>query len=183
MIPVLDRGYVKLIGASPDQSQMLYVSSLLSGRLDDKTLALSNVLLEVKCPLFIRVQLTDLGFKTLSCRSPEELEAYIPVQTDIRSASMETDQELQASIQQTTEALLLNVKGYVMDGCDRQAAQVIAPVSTYTTVLVQTDLATLMVFFKKKGLSNVMNLYRKAFLEAAVQQWKDIKTICQIEVK
>lgn len=183
MIPVLDRGYVKLVGASPDQNQMLYVSSLLGGKLDDRTLALSTFLLEVKCPLFIRVQLADLGFKTLSCRSPEELEAYIPVQTDIRSPDMETDQNLQASIQQTTEALLLNVKGYTMDGCDRQAAQVIAPVSTYTTILVQADLVTLVAFFKRKGLSNVMNLYRRAFLEAAVQQWKDIKTICQIEVR
>jgi len=170
-IPVLDKGYVALFSTSVDRKQLLSIKAeyLID---NEKAMGLPTVHMEIKCPLFVQLFLTE-ELNAFSKRSAPE--AFIPTVADIAARDLKTSELIANDIDQTVKALLINPKSYQMDGCDIFISQVISPVSVYNTLLVSGTLNQWVSIVKRSGLPAPIEQYRKAIADILLCEYDFIK--------
>jgi len=148
-------GYVAFMNSSLSCDELKEVQrSFYRGEYNSKLLRLSTIHLEIKCPIYVRLAFGEHDLSTLT-QQTNRLEAFIPSIDMINSGNTTTDAEIQESIQQNTEALLISPKGYRMDGCDTFIANTILPISVYNTTIVTGSLFDWLEFCDKQAPSNI----------------------------
>ncbi len=91
--------------------------------------------------------------------------------TDGSRPDLAANQAIQANIEATTDALLLNPEAFKADHCDRFIAQVITPVSAYNTLVVWGNLSQWIEVIKLTGLPKPIEEYRKAIHDVLLSEW------------
>lgn len=177
-IPCLDNGYVALLYSSNTSPQIreLKEQFKLSISADAQLLSISTMSLIMKCPLFVRMYLSQFGLTSLPLNekdSPQELEAYIPNVGEILSGDTETDRLISADINTTTKALLINPLAYQADGCDKFTSQVITPINTYNTIIVHGTYLQWVRVLDQEGLPNSIKAYYLAIKQILEAEWPD----------
>lgn len=170
-IPVLDKGHVALLSTSlPRKSFLKIQNKFFRGSLDDRMLDMVQLHVEVKCPLFVQLTLTESNLQAIPLQV-KTIEAYVPTVDEVGARDLETSKLIQQDIEQTTKALLLNPKAYQMDGCDIFVSQTIAPVSTYNTILVTGSIRDFVKFANRKNMPVVIDQYRAAVADIILAEW------------
>ena len=169
-IPVLDKGYVAFVSSSLDRSAFLDIKGrYFRGKVDGRLLNACNLHLEIKCPLFVQLSISDSLLVTAMPSS--RAEAYIPTVNEVAAASLESSELIANDIEQTTEALLLNPKAYKMDGCDEFVSQILCPISVYNTVFVSGSLAQWIEYANRVNLPGPIESYRKVIEEVVLGEY------------
>jgi hypothetical protein len=169
-IPALDKGYVALVSASVDRETFLSVrTQYFRGKTDRRMLELPHLHMEIKCPLFVQLALSQ----GLNCvpKPQGTPEAYLPSVNDVAAKDLETSEMIAQDIHHTTHALLINPKAYQMDGCDIFISQVMSPISIYNTILVSGTLAQWIEFANREGLAQPIEQYRKNIEEVLLGEY------------
>jgi hypothetical protein len=169
-IPVLDKGYVALFSNSLSREQFLAIQAeYFRGLVHGRILNMPMIHMEIKCPLFVQLYLTE-NLNAIAKRSGTP-EAFIPAVNDVAAESLETSEVISKDIEQTTKALLLNPKSYQMDGCDIFISQVISPVSVYNTLMVSGTLDQWISAVKGKSLPAPIEQYRKTIEDILLAEY------------
>lgn len=136
-LPVLDKGYVAFVDSCNNSGKLKELTLEFMRSADGYSIAdIASLTLVIKCPLFVQLNLSKFNLKIITALN-QELEAYYPNVGEIGGKDRETNQLIADDIERTTEALLINPKSYQADGCDRFVSQVIMPINSYTTLIVQ----------------------------------------------
>jgi len=77
-------------------------------------------------------------------------------------------------LQETTDALALNQKGFEMDGCNRFTSQTLTPINKYNEVIVHGDLEVWFKLLNRKKLPTQIEQYRVAVEELLKTEWLDL---------
>jgi hypothetical protein len=178
MTPVLDKGYVNVLGKTMDG---LAVQSMVfnfnQGIFHSKFLDIPTLTLAIKAPIFVQLFLNDSGIKTIAQRSDSiTVEAYVPTVAELGIRNIDDAAMIQADLARTTEALLLNPQAYQMDGCDRFLSQIVSPISVYNTVVAYGSLNQWLEITERSGLPKPIEAYRKAIQDVVHAEWAVIKT-------
>jgi len=169
-LPVLDKGYVALFSNSMGREQFLSVQTgYFRGMVHRRILSMPMIHMEIKCPLFVQLYLTE-SLNAVARRSSAP-EAFIPAINDVAAGNLETSEVISKDIEQTTKALLLNPKSYQMDGCDIFISQVISPISVYNTLMVNGTLDQWILAVKGKSLPAPIEQYRKAIEDVLLAEY------------
>jgi hypothetical protein len=169
-IPVLDKGYVALFSKSMSREQLLSIQTqYFRSKANSGMLDLPKIHMEIKCPLFVQISLTE-SLSSVS-RATGKPEAFVPSVNDISAQDLETSELISKDINQTTQALLMNPKSYQMDGCDIFISQVISPISVYNTLLVSGTLSQWISYVNKTGLPAPIEQYRKVIKEILLSEY------------
>jgi len=170
-IPCLDKGYVALLSSSCTSSRLNEVALEFFKKEDSKFLReLGNMTIIMKCPLFVQLHLSMYNLKVITIPT-EELDAYVPNVGEIGGSSTSDNREISDNMKATTDALLINPVAYQKDGCDRFVSQVLMPVSTYTTVIVQGSYSEWKRFCEQPKLPAPVKAYTKAIAQIANVEW------------
>jgi hypothetical protein len=171
-IPVLDHGYVALIDSSCDFNKLNEVSIEFFKKDDSRFLReLGSLTLVVKCPLFVQLHLSTYNLKIIAA-PVEDIEAFCPNVGEIGGSDLHTNREISENMKATTDALLINPTAYQKDGCDRFVSQVLTPISTYTTLIVQGSYNEWKKFCEQPKLPAPVKAYVKAVTQIANVEWK-----------
>lgn len=171
--PVLDKGYVALFSTSMNREQFLTTKTAY--RMSNERIAeLSMIHMEIKCPLFVQLFLTEELKSVTKQTAPE---AFIPTAVDVAARDLETSELIANDINQTTKALLINPKSYQTDGCDIFISQVISPLSIYNTLLISGTLSQWIAIIKRSGLPAPIEQYRKVIAEILRCEYEFIREI------
>jgi len=139
-IPVLDKGFVAKFDSIGGIDKLNEIAVEYFKRLDGKFLAenMSAMTMIIKCPLFVQLNLStfNLRITTLPNVGSEQLESYLPNVGEIGAPSLDVNQDIADDMARTSAALLMNHKAYQADGCNRFMSQILTPINTYTTILV-----------------------------------------------
>ncbi len=174
-IPALDKGFVAGLSFNLTDKDLEYVwIDHLAGQFTPKLLDIASATLVIKCPLFIQLWLGGNDLTILSSKQVSELEAYMPVQTDIGTGDLQLDAEIAEDIRSTTDALLINPKAYVHDGCEKFISQITTPISVYNQLVVSGSLSTWLDLLAAKNLPKLIEAYRNAIREVLVAEWKKL---------
>ena len=139
-IPILNKGYVRLISSSIDNKELLNICGrVYRGKQAASLLDIPYLHIELKIPLMGVLALASHNIKITQV--PDKIaEFYIPSIGDIGGKDSDTAHQIINSIKTTTEALALNAKAYQMDGCPTMISQSIVPVGIYTTLIAHASL-------------------------------------------
>ncbi len=140
------------------------------GHIDSRLLEIPKLHMEIKCPLFVPLTLTERELNAVPLKD-QKAEAYIPTVDQVGATDLKTSEDIQRDIQQTTNALTLNPKSYQMDGCDMFISQVISPISMYNTVLISGSLKDWISFVSRKDLPKPINVYRQAVADIILAEY------------
>lgn len=138
-IPCLDKGWVATYDTSCNSDKLNELAVEFFKRLDGKFLAEnSSLAVLMKCPLFIQLNLSQFNLRVTNLPNigSDELESYYPNVGEIGSGDLEACQAMSDDMARTSIALLMNHKAYQADGCNRFLSQILTPINTYTTILV-----------------------------------------------
>lgn len=173
-LPVLDKGFVARIDSSGDITKLNEIAVEYFKKLDGKFLAqdLSSLTLLIKCPLFVQLNLSLFSLNIVSLPSTGELEAYIPNVGELACSTLALSNNIQKDITNTTAALLLNSKAYKADGCERFLSQILTPISTYTTLLVNGVYNDWCRFTQQKGAPTCIASYMDAVGQLLRTEWR-----------
>ena len=172
-IPVLDKGYVGLYSCSPLGQGLDFLSQeFMRGIKHKKFTDMTSVTLKIKCPLFVQLAFAEYGLTYISQRGAEDVEAFVPTVADIQAQTLEASEAIQADIEQTTNALLLNPKAYQYEQCDHFISQVISPISVYNVLVVTGSLTNWKHFISVNGFPAPVEAYRKAISEAVSAEYQ-----------
>jgi len=164
-IPCLDKGYVAFISSSNDTNKLNEVAMEFFKKDDSKFLReMSTLTVAIKCPLFVQLNLSTHGFKIFSV-PPTVLEAYCPNEGEIGSPDLETSRSISESIKATSDALHINPLAYQKDGCERFISQVITPINTYTTLIVNGSYNEWNKFCSQQRVASPLKSYLKAITQ------------------
>ena len=175
--PVLDKGWVALYSASlmrDDFAQVL--RSNFRGTIDNRITDMAQVILSIRCPLFVQLTFSEYGLSSSSEKIGGATEAYIPDVSAINAQDLETSQAIQQDIEATTEALLINPQAYQHDNCDLFIAQVISPISIYNTLMVYGSLTSWTRYIEQKSLPRPIEAYRAAIESCLNSEWSSVIT-------
>jgi hypothetical protein len=172
-IPCLDFGYVALIEASCNYVKLGDIAREFFGKDDSKFLReLGSLTLVFRCPLFVQMHISTYNLKIVTVPGSDKLEAYVPNVGEIGAPNITDSNDMMNSIKATTDALLINSLAYQKDGCDRFTSQVLTPVSTYTTIIVQGPYNEWKKFCERQGLPAPIKAYVKAVTQIANVEWR-----------
>ena len=133
-------GYVAFRGSSLSETELKDIQKeFYRGVFNEKLMHLPFIHIELKCPIFVRLMFGEHGLQTLT-KQDNNLQAFIPSVDMINSGKSDVDTDIQQSIEQNTEALLLSPKGYKLDGCDVFISNMCLPISLYNTLVVSGSL-------------------------------------------
>jgi hypothetical protein len=167
----LDKGYVALLEASCNRTKLLEVAREFFKKDDPKFLwDLGNMTLIMKCPLFVQLHLSTYDFNIINVPI-EALEAYVPNVGDIGGSSVRDNKEISDNMKATTAALLINPTAYQKDGCDRFVSQVLTPINTYTTIIVQGSCNEWKKFCEQQKTPTPIKAYIKAVTQIVNVEW------------
>jgi hypothetical protein len=179
-IPVLDKGYVSLVSSSMSREKLMTIQGqYFRGKAEDRLLDIPHLHMEIKCPLFVQLAITQ-GLNCVT-RSATNLEAYKPSVNDIKANDLQLSEDIAQDIHHTTEALLMNPKAYQTDGCDIFISQVISPISIYNTILVSGTLRQWIDFANREGLASPIDQFFSG--SVLVARRKKQKQVNEIETK
>lgn len=175
MTPVLDKGWIRAQSTSiPGSDFDALLVRINRGIVNSKLLELPQLVLEIRCPLFVQTFLAEQNLHIVSCKAETQLEAYIPSVAEIGSPDLKANETIQANIAQVSEALLLNPQLYQMDQCDKFISQVNVPVSVYNTIMVWANLARWIDVTAQKGLPRPVEAYREAIYGMIMAEWPNL---------
>lgn len=171
-IPVLDKGFVALLDASCAGATLNAIAKEFFKKDDSKFLReLSSMTMVIKCPLFVQLHLSTYNFNIINVPI-NEVEAYVPNVGEIGGSNVNDNRDISENIKATTDALLINPAAYEKDGCDRFISQVLTPISTYTTIIVQGSFNEWKKMCEQPKLPAPMKAYTKAVIQIANVEWK-----------
>ena len=174
-IPVLDKGFVSLLGASLTDENVRHLWRRYTVEFNKQLLAIPTAHIEVRCPLFVQLQFAQHNLHTLVKKKQGKPEAFIPTEVEIQARDLEASQAIAADMKQTTEALLLNPRAYQFEACDTFISQVISPISVYNTLVVSGTLQQWMSFLHQEFLPAPIEAYRKAIEDILVAEWSSLE--------
>jgi hypothetical protein len=173
-VPVLDKGYVALLDSSNTTQKLrdIGIECFNTETYPTSLEELGTLTILIKCPLFLVLNLAKFDFKIIYTKFSAE-EAYIPNAAEISASDMQISEEISDDINRTTEALLINPKAYIADGCDRFTSQVLTPINTYTTVIVHGSYLEWISFCsnQKKSPTQIES-YQTEILNIIRAEWK-----------
>ena len=173
-IPVLDNGYVALIGsACPTPIFTGVLEEFFKAKHTDTLNKVCYATLAFKAPIFVQLYLAQNGLTMVSTRVGE-LQAYLPGVGEIGSGDHQTDRDISDDIARTTEALLINPIAYQKDKCDPFISQVIMPVSTYDTFLVGGSLEVWKQVYSSRTTPAPIKSYLLAVEQIIKVEWKHV---------
>lgn len=108
------------------------------GRLRDEWAKMAFMM---KVPIFILTKMVNYDIKIIYCKEDDEA-YFLPTEADIVGSDLETARLMRGDMQETTEALKINPKAYMSDGCLPDVAQILTPVSRYVTFLAESRTST-----------------------------------------
>lgn len=171
-IPVLDKGYVALLDVTCDGTKLNSIAKEFFNKDNSKFLReLGGMTVVIKCPLFVQLHLSTYNFNIINV-PVDEVEAYVPNVGEIGGSSVNDNKEISDNMKATTDALLINPAAYQRDGCDRFISQVLTPISTYTTIIVQGNYVEWKKMCEQPKLPAPMKAYIKALIQIANVEWK-----------
>jgi hypothetical protein len=174
-IPVLDKGFVANLSVHLNDKDLEFILvDHLAGQFQPKVLEMANATILVKCPLFVQLWLGTAGLTTIPTRQSIALEAYKPNLSDIGSGNLELDKDISEDIAQTTDALLINPKAYVHDGCEKFVSQITTPISVYNELVVSGNMLTWINLITADKLPKLIEPYRYAIREVLLTEWKKL---------
>jgi hypothetical protein len=175
-IPCLDKGYVSLLDASCTSDKLIDIAKEFFGKDDSKFLReLGSITMLIKCPLFVQLHLSTYNFNIINV-PVEEVDAYVPNVGEIGGSSVSDNKDISDNMKATTDALLINPIAYQKDGCDRFVSQVLTPISTYTTIIVQGNYTEWKKMCEQPKLPAPMKTYIKAVIQIANVEWHNGQT-------
>lgn len=133
-------------------------------------LHIPTVHLEIRCPLFVQLNICKYGF-SISTRKLKKMEAFIPTIDQIKAKDHEANLEILQSIEQNTNALLMNPKTMQYSGCDSFISQIMCPVSVYNEIMVSGNLKQWILFANQKNLPSTIEPYRQAVADKLLSEW------------
>jgi len=170
-IPVLDKGFVSLLDASCTSSKLNDIAKEFFLKEDSKFLReLGSMTILMKCPLFVQLHLSTFNFNIINVPI-EEVDAYVPNVGEIGGSSVADNKDISDNIKAATDALLINPLAYQKDGCDRFVSQVLTPINTYTTIIVQGNYLEWKKMCEQPKLPAPMKAYIKAVIQIANVEW------------
>lgn len=173
-LPCLDKGWVALVDSSLNSLKLRDLrASMFYGEIPSAVYKCATLTLAMKAPLFIAKALTDKNLNVINAPQREELEAYLPTEAEIGATDLTTSREIAKDIERTTAALLMNAKAYQADGCDRYIAQVLTPISVYTTFMVTGTYAQWSNIVATGSLSPPLRVYLSAVDQILKAEWMD----------
>lgn len=176
-INVLDKGFVALIASSGNARLLQDLQDhYFKTKVNLRLLDICNATMIIKCPLFVQLNLSQFGFNIVSTPS-DEIEAYIPDVSNVSGDTLEDRQRITTYIESTTEALLLNHKGLVMDGADTITAQILTPISVYNELIVSGSLKQWVNFLNQKSLPTALESYSTVIASLLLSEWKNLEKL------
>lgn len=174
---VLDKGFVAKVQTNGEGILLQDLQDeYFKTQTNKKLLSLSSATLVVKCPLFVQLNLSQYGFTIISTPS-ENIEAYIPDSSSVESNTLEDRQRIIDYIQMTTEALILNQKGLLMDGAGKLTSQILTPISVYNELIVHGSLKQWLEYLKQNDLPKQMESYRLTVEDLLLADWKNLQRL------
>jgi hypothetical protein len=142
-ISVYEHGFIAPLYTSFSESkvkelEMFAIHESNHGRLSAQWATMSFM---IKVPLFVLTKLVNYEVKILFCKEDNE-QYYIPTEAEIVASDLETARLIKEDIASTTEALKVNPKAYMSDGCQPDAAHTITPISRYVVFLAEAKTRT-----------------------------------------
>jgi len=171
-LPCLDKGYVAYISSSCTSDKLHEVAIEFFKNDNIAPLKeMSTLTLVIKCPLFVQLNLSTHNFKIIPV-PPSEVEAYMPNIGEIGSPALDVNKAISELIKRTTDALLINPKGFQEDGCDRFMSQVVMPINTYTTLLVHGPYNEWKKFCDQQRMPAPIKAYIKGVTQIMNAEWR-----------
>lgn len=171
-IPCLDKGYVALISSACNSTRLNEVRDEYFGAHDTPALKkFAYMTVVFKCPLFVQTNLSQFGLTIVPARIPE-LEAYVPNAGEIGGRDRQLNEDIADDISRTTDALMINPKAYISDGADRFIAQVLTPISCYTTLIIGGSYNDWQQYIQQKSVPAPLVSYINAVKQIMDAEWK-----------
>lgn len=172
-IPVLDKGYVALLDTSMVTSKLKDIGQgVYGGEYPVALEELGSLTLLIKCPLFVQLALSKYQFKVVDANDGT-LDAYKPNSGEVGARERLDSEAIADDISRTTDALLLNPRAYQADGCNRFMSQIITPLNTYTTIIVQGNYSQWTSFaYKADSLPVPIGAYCGAIQQIIEAEWR-----------
>jgi hypothetical protein len=171
-LPVLDKGFIALLESWGTSTKLNDIAVEFFKQEDSTFLReLGGMTILMKCPLFVQLHLSTYNFNIINVPI-EEVEAYVPNVGEIGGSSVTDNKDISDNMKATTDALLINPLAYQKDGCDRFVSQVLTPISTYTTIIVQGNYLEWKKMCEQPKLPAPMKAYIKAVIQIANVEWK-----------
>jgi len=173
--PVLDKGHVIHLSSSNEGKSLSFIqSTFLNDSIDLELLHMASITFVIKMPLFVQLHMSRYNLTMIQSKRLKEIETYIPDIVDIGGNSTEEAINIHDSMGQTAEALTLNTKGYIMDGCDEFVAQAQSSISVYNELVVHGSLYEWLNFIKQGNLPKPIEAYRYVIENIISAEWKNI---------
>jgi hypothetical protein len=137
-LPILDKGHVALISCSLSKKNAfsLEIEENLDVDFHKKMRRCSHFTFLVKAPISILLYLANFDVRITQLKTRSEVETYAPSPSDVSTGDLSLDEAISDDIIRTSEALTINPKAYMQDGCAAEIAASILPVSTYVTCII-----------------------------------------------
>lgn len=179
-INVLDKGFVALVASSGNAKLLQDLQDhYFKTKVNTKLLDICSATLIVKCPLFVQLNLSQFGFNIVSTPS-DEVEAYIPDISSVSADTLEDRQRIINYVESTTEALLLNHKGLVMDGADTFTSQMLTPINTYNELIINGSLKQWINYINQTNLPLPLMRYIQEVSSLLASEWKNLEKLKKI---
>jgi len=162
--PVLDKGYVKLLSASPSGQQISIIrNQVFRGLVKESLTDLPRVVLKIRCPYVVLHHLQSTKIRIINDLSVNKEFVYEPQITDIRSGKHETDVELAEYMSSTLNALVVNQVTLKQDGCNAFIAQLTTPIAAYWEGIAYGDLSDWIRIIVAPHTPPMVKAYQDAF--------------------
>jgi hypothetical protein len=179
-VSVLDKGFVALIDSSGNSKLLQDLQdTYFKTKINVKLLDLCSATLVVKCPLFVQLNLLQFGFDIINTPS-NDVEAYLPDVSSVSADTLEDSQRICNYITATTEALLLNHKGFSMDGADHFTSQLLTPISVYNEIIISGNIKKWIAYLNQNKLPKPILAYRTAIYSILSTEWKNLDQLLKI---
>lgn len=174
---VLDKGFVALIDSSGNAKLLQELQDhYFKTKVNMKLLELCSATLVIKCPLFVQMNLSQFGFTVVNTPS-DEVEAYIPDISSVSAETLEDRQRMVNYIQATTEALLLNHKGFSMDGADSFTSQMLTPINVYNELIVSGNIRQWVNYLNQRNLPKPLFSFQETVENCLLAEWKNLEKL------
>ena len=172
-IPVLDKGYVAYLQSSCNGDLLKKMALEFFKTTDISNISdLGSLTVVIRCPLFVQLNLSKFNLKIISLQD-DKIEAFVTNPGEIGASDLETSRLISDDIDRTTEALLLNPTAYQTDGCNRFISQIMMPISTYTTLVVQGQYKEFLRFINQPNLPEPVKGYTAAIKNIIDMEWRN----------
>lgn len=179
-INVLDKGFVALIDSSGNAKLLQDLQDhYFKTKINMKLLDICSATLVIKCPLFVQLNLSQFGLNIISTPN-DVVEAYIPDISSVSADTLEDRQRMVNYIQATTEALILNHKGFSMDGADAFTSQMLTPINVYNEIVVSGSIRQWVNYLSQSNAPTPLESYSKTIHQVLLAEWKNLDKLKQM---